>query len=360
VLVTVSDKKLQHSTDGTTIDYYNPDVASATDYAPFGLNLVGRDTTFGSHYAYGFNGKLKDKSIEDNAVDYDYGDRIQDPRLGRWLSIDPLTKKYPSLSPYNFANNSPIITIDKGGQDIIVLCNPNGASEYGHMAILVGNDKDGWVFISKEGRQKDHWYSNEVTGGPSLKMIVPFKSLDAFKQAQKTDPNLGGYTKSVHFTTNASQDQAAIDAAEKAAGSWYNVLYSNCADAVSDALTAVGLDPGYSKPSYVHIDDGIFDNDDYLDARPNIRFAQILGNNKTNISQPQQVSPTPSSLTVNKKIVISGQNKTIPQFSKTKDKKENKEKETKEKGKEKVFVAPGTYDTGTRGSSKTVDNSLGK
>jgi hypothetical protein len=45
----------------------------------------------------------------------DYGMRIYDPRLGRFLSVDPLTKSYPELTPYQFASNSPIVNIDLDG-----------------------------------------------------------------------------------------------------------------------------------------------------------------------------------------------------------------------------------------------------
>ncbi len=34
VMAVVTDKKIQHSSNGTTVDYYEPDIASATDYAP--------------------------------------------------------------------------------------------------------------------------------------------------------------------------------------------------------------------------------------------------------------------------------------------------------------------------------------
>jgi RHS repeat-associated protein len=47
---------------------------------------------------------------------YDYGERIYDPRLGRLLSIDPLIDKYPELSSYQYANNSPVANIDLLGQ----------------------------------------------------------------------------------------------------------------------------------------------------------------------------------------------------------------------------------------------------
>jgi hypothetical protein len=41
--------------------------------------------------------------------------RIYDPRLGKFLSVDPLAKQYPELTPYQFASNSPIAGIDEDG-----------------------------------------------------------------------------------------------------------------------------------------------------------------------------------------------------------------------------------------------------
>jgi hypothetical protein len=40
--------------------------------------------------------------------------------FGRWLSIDPLQKKYPSMSPYCSMGNNPIIFKDIDGRDIII------------------------------------------------------------------------------------------------------------------------------------------------------------------------------------------------------------------------------------------------
>jgi hypothetical protein len=47
----------------------------------------------------------------------DYGMRIYDPRLGRFLSTDPLTKSYPWYTPYQFAGNKPIWAIDLDGAE---------------------------------------------------------------------------------------------------------------------------------------------------------------------------------------------------------------------------------------------------
>ena len=72
-----------------------------------------------SGYRYGFNGKEQDGDIDGTGVDYDYGARIYDARVGRWLSIDPLQKKNSNLSPYQYTANNPIDAIDPNGEDII-------------------------------------------------------------------------------------------------------------------------------------------------------------------------------------------------------------------------------------------------
>ncbi len=41
--------------------------------------------------------------------------RIYDPRVGRFLSVDPIAKEYPWYTPYQFAGNKPILSIDLDG-----------------------------------------------------------------------------------------------------------------------------------------------------------------------------------------------------------------------------------------------------
>jgi len=74
-------------------------------------------------YTYGFNGKEKDDEIKGGGASYDYGFRIYDPRLGRFLSVDPLTRKYAMLTPYQFASNMPIAAIDLDGLEARITIN---------------------------------------------------------------------------------------------------------------------------------------------------------------------------------------------------------------------------------------------
>jgi len=81
-----------------------------TDYA----GGQGSYESYG-YYRYGFNGKENDNEVKGVGNQQDYGMRIYDPRLGRFLSVDPLTKEYPWNSTYAFAENDVIRSVDLDG-----------------------------------------------------------------------------------------------------------------------------------------------------------------------------------------------------------------------------------------------------
>jgi RHS repeat-associated protein len=79
-----------------------------------------RSSAIEEAYRYGFNGMEKDDEVKGDGNSYDFGARIYNPRIGRWLSLDPLESKYPDISPYVFAVNNPILFIDPDGRDVDV------------------------------------------------------------------------------------------------------------------------------------------------------------------------------------------------------------------------------------------------
>jgi RHS repeat-associated protein len=85
-----------------------------TNYSPFGVLLQNREFT-SAKYRYGFNGQEKDDEIKASGNSYDFEFRIYDPRLGRFLSIDPLVVDYPWNSPYAFSENRVIDAIELEG-----------------------------------------------------------------------------------------------------------------------------------------------------------------------------------------------------------------------------------------------------
>lgn len=114
-------------------------------------------------YRYGFNGKENDNEVKGEGNQQDYGMRIYDPRLGKFLSVDPITKQYPELSAYQFASNRPIQGIDLDGKEVLLVTgNIDG------FYLFAGGGIGGGFAIGREGLAL---YSAEtIRGGAGLEL----------------------------------------------------------------------------------------------------------------------------------------------------------------------------------------------
>lgn len=81
--------------------------------------MPGREYQPMSGYRYGFQNQEKDIEIYGDAISFKY--RIEEARLGRFLSIDPLSAKYPYNSPYAFSENRIIDAIELEGLEKVEL-----------------------------------------------------------------------------------------------------------------------------------------------------------------------------------------------------------------------------------------------
>src|SRR5690606_14185867 len=158
------------------IDYFEPEIITASDYYPFGMLMPGRGGSLingqwqdsgpailaalfvssrtgnqpdeyialeSIEFLPGFESGSSDEFVayivtsvggegyegEDGLYRYGfngnendnetgtqhYGFRIYNPGLGRFLSVDPLAGSYPELSTYQFAGNTPVQAIDIDG-----------------------------------------------------------------------------------------------------------------------------------------------------------------------------------------------------------------------------------------------------
>ena len=126
-------------------------------YIADSANMATLDSAYqlvGNGYRYGFNGKENDKDISEGGQDY--GMRIYDARIGKFLSIDPLTKKYPELTPYQFASNRPIDGIDLDGL------------EYATFNIYVDKNQK----VTKITVTTDYELKKNGNEGPGVKYVV--------------------------------------------------------------------------------------------------------------------------------------------------------------------------------------------
>jgi RHS repeat-associated protein len=92
------------------------ELVSAQGYEPFGSLLPGRNYSSDS-YRFGFGGMPKDDELHGaTGTSYDFGARLLDPRIGRWMSVDPAFSQQPGVSPYQSFLNSPLQYVDPEGE----------------------------------------------------------------------------------------------------------------------------------------------------------------------------------------------------------------------------------------------------
>ena len=133
------------------------------DYYPGGSLLPGRSFN-SSDYRYGFNGQEKDAEIKGEGNSLNFKFRMYDPRLGRFLSRDPLAKDYPWNSPYAFAENDVIRSIDLEGAEKLIRIRNEQTGESNMLTLKTsGQLGDGVLEISIS-----------VNGSASLLYAAPF------------------------------------------------------------------------------------------------------------------------------------------------------------------------------------------
>ena len=79
------------------------------------MMMSGRVWSSGSSHRYGFNGQEKDNEVSGEDNNYNYGFRIYNTQVARFLSVDPLTGSYLWYTPYQYAGNMPIGAINIDG-----------------------------------------------------------------------------------------------------------------------------------------------------------------------------------------------------------------------------------------------------
>ena len=89
----------------------------------------------GRSYNGAFSGnqyKNNSKELDDaNGLNtYHYGMREYDPKIARFNRVDRFADKYPSLSPYSYAANNPIVFIDVNGDSLTVSGDQTAIAEF--------------------------------------------------------------------------------------------------------------------------------------------------------------------------------------------------------------------------------------
>ena len=105
---------------------------------------------------YTFSAKEKDS---ETGLSY-FGSRYYSSDLSIWFSVDPMSEKYPSLSPYVYCANNPVKLVDPNGEYLEVADNDDTHND---LLSIVGKthrdrvifNKDGSVSVNMEGLSQE-------------------------------------------------------------------------------------------------------------------------------------------------------------------------------------------------------------
>ena len=101
-------------------------------------------TYFDCFSSFVFNGKEKDYESDFHY----YGSRYYASELSIWLSTDPMSDKYPSISSYTYCNNNPVILIDPNGEEVI----PKDKESFEAITNTLREEDRNYVVLDDQGR----------------------------------------------------------------------------------------------------------------------------------------------------------------------------------------------------------------
>lgn len=119
-------------------------------------------------------------------------ENIDATQILRFISIDPHSKNYPSLSPYNFVDNNPITNIDPDGRDIIV------TTKQGKSLFTLNDGKTAITKVTAADlyKQGTQWFEPQADNYMPMKSMA--KGIETFSELK-------------HFTWNQVAEFAETD-----------------------------------------------------------------------------------------------------------------------------------------------------
>jgi hypothetical protein len=197
VVVVISDRRIQHSSDGVTVDYYLPDIIWAADSYAYGSNMPGRtyNPGNGQPYKYGFNGQEKSFEIDaagniNTAEFWEY-----DTRTGRRWNLDPMVKA--STSGYSVLGNNPIVNTDPTGLDWVHIGNKHKFDKRVH------NNKDARRFYGKGAVDETPNGKNKIYNSSKGEVELRANGDWGYTYSEMKDPS--------HYLPRAQTTQGLVD-----------------------------------------------------------------------------------------------------------------------------------------------------
>jgi RHS repeat-associated protein len=159
----------------------------------------------------------RDDEVKGEGNSYDFGARMYDSRLGRFLSIDAFFNKAVYRSPYTFAGNSPIVYIDVNG-DSVYRKSPTAGKSTKVMIVILSAD--------------------DIRNGMDKQWISALRNLDKIGWEYVVTDNM---TEALEFVANNYKPGSITDLGIR--------THSAFGGETSDGSTGLGIQSGIDKNS---------------------------------------------------------------------------------------------------------------
>lgn len=251
------------SINNTTLALISGKLVEEYNYYPYGLvfdQTQSASTIKKTDYLYSGKELQHNEFGVGNGIELvDYDARFYDPQIGRWNSIDPLSDRYSSWSPYNYNLCNPINYIDydgRGPEKPIAMSTieqkfNNGQAAKGYVFILYvdqpdGNSRDvktgfsnvGHTFIQLVKLNADGTTTGAVFGFYPKSAATPMYPSD---KGQMGDNNGHVYDVSLAKPINATQFNNILKLGENYENGNYDLQGKNCTDFGIDAAAKANI-----------------------------------------------------------------------------------------------------------------------
>ena len=181
-----------HLGSSTQISDIDANIVHHIEYMPYGENFFEKRSLWATRYK--FNAKEKD---EETGLYY-YGARYYSPELSIWTSVDPLSDKYPSMSPFMYCAGNPVKLVDPNGMDI----DPTSVTDETKNMKNPSHESYNKAFAEKyKTLENDHnaMYSFNPTDGP---VVSEDGSKDYGSVSYNGKNENGQYKIGINYSTN--------------------------------------------------------------------------------------------------------------------------------------------------------------
>jgi len=215
--------------DDLIINHKRGPVVEANNYYAFGLEIPGlasKAIGFGgnSDNRYKYNGKeLQSKEFSDGSgIDWeDYGARMYDPKIGRWMVVDPKMEKMRRWSGYCYGADNPIKYIDLEG---LTIGNPNDPATKRAQEVLNKTQAGQELWVRMEASSRQIFFQNldtrhkksmseedknllaVIRGGRANAQTFSETQYNNAKKLQGTDDNITGIFNKKTGKTDKTSD----------------------------------------------------------------------------------------------------------------------------------------------------------